>query len=219
MSRYSPSEVPDGAPTQTAHANTVSSLTLTVSSTRDTTPNRPHAAVMSTGKWTLALLSGEASSQQGTGNPFFKRLQLSSRLQMLLAGNTTRCWLTARPDDEGASQTESQKPTPHTPRARAQSPFPQNSSPSVGDPGRVTEGLPRGHQQGEDHGQALGWAFPNPSHRISMGNFNPSPKVAIDQQLHDSLHIHHSGGKTTSAPPVLKTENKTCHLYTCTRIE
>ena len=46
-----------------------------------------------------------------------------------------------------------------------------------------------------------------------MGNFNPGQKVAINQQLHNRLHIHHSGEKATPAPPALKIENKTCHLY------
>ena len=58
-----------------------------------------------------------------------------------------------------------------------------------------------------------------PLHRISTGNFHPSPKVAINQQLHDSLHIHHSGEKNHISPssPKNRTQNLPS-LYTYTYI-
>lgn len=156
MSRHSPSEVPDEAPTQTAHANTIPPLTLTVSSSRGTAPDRPQAAVTSTGKWTLALLSGEAVLSKALATPSSNACS-SAPDSTLLAGNTMRCWFTARPDDEGASQTESQKPRPHTPRARAQSPFPEQQPlsrrPRKGDRG-APAGAPAG--RGSRPGPRLG---------------------------------------------------------------
>lgn len=178
MSRHSPSEVPDGAPTQTAHANTVPSLTLTVSSSRGTTANRPHTAVTSTGKWTLALLSGEAVLSKAPATP-------SSNV-CSSAPDSRCCWLVTlrgAGSQQGPTMKGHRRPRARSPRLthpgrvlRAPSPEQQPLSrrPRKGDRG-APAGAPAGRGSWPGPRLGLPYSLCTESRRVTLTPARKSP--------------------------------------------
>lgn len=161
MTRHSPPDALDGPPPR-RHANTVPSMTLTVSSSRGTTPDRTQAAVSATVKRTWPSVR-RGRPQQSTGSPFSN--VCSS------APGSRRCWLVTLcsagsqqgPTMRGVTGREPGPHAAHTQDACSESPSPEQQPlsrrPREGD----RKGRLQGHRQGEDHGQALCWASSNPS--------------------------------------------------------